>query len=128
MRWGVISTGGIANDFSLALKRTPGAELHAVASRSQAAANEFAAKHGFTHAYASYAELVADVGVEVVYVATPHSFHCENVLMCLDAGKHVVCEKPMVVNVKQAELCIQKAKEKGALGPTEGCNIHCPFD
>lgn len=113
MRWGVISTGGIANDFSLALKTTPGAVLHAVASRSQASADEFAAKHGFSKAYDSYEKLVADADVQVVYIATPHAFHCDNILMCLEAGKHVLSEKPMVVNAAQAERCIAKAKEKG---------------
>lgn len=112
MRWGMISTGAIANDFALALKNTPDAVLHAVASRTQASADTFASKHGFAKGYASYEELVADPQVEVVYVATPHAFHCDNVLMCLEAGKHVLCEKPMSVNAKQAEKCIQKAKEK----------------
>lgn len=113
MRWGVISTGSIANDFSLQLKCTPGAVLHAVASRSQKAADEFATKHGFAHAYPTYEALVADTAVEVVYIATPHTFHCDNILMCLEAGKHVLCEKPMVVNAAQAERCIAKAAEKG---------------
>ena len=113
-RWGVISTGAIANDFTLALKATKGAVIHAVASRSQAAADEFATKHGFAHAYPTYAALIADADVEVVYVATPHNSHCEIILLCLNAGKHVVSEKPMAVNAQQAELCIQKAQEKGA--------------
>ena len=112
MKWGMISTGAIANDFALALKNTPNAELYAVASRSQASADAFAAKHGFTKAFASYEALVADPEVKVVYVATPHTFHCDNILMCLEAGKHVLCEKPMVVNAKQAEQCITMAKEK----------------
>jgi predicted dehydrogenase len=113
VRWGVLSTGGIANDFTLALKKTPKAVLHACASRSQASADEFATKHGFAKAYASYEALLADPAVEIVYIATPHSFHCDNILMCLEAGKHVLSEKPMVVNSKQAEQCIAKAKEKG---------------
>jgi dihydrodiol dehydrogenase / D-xylose 1-dehydrogenase (NADP) len=113
MKWGVISTGAICNDFTLALKKTPKAVLHAVASRSQESADEFAQKHGFAKAYPSYEALVADPEVEIVYVATPHSFHCANILMCLEAGKHVLSEKPMVVNAKQAEQCIAKAKEKG---------------
>jgi len=113
MKWGVISTGSICNDFTLALKRTPKAVLHAVASRTQALADEFAQKHGFAKAYASYEALAADPEVEIVYIATPHSFHCDNILLCLEAGKHVVSEKPMVVNARQAEQCIAKAKEKG---------------
>jgi len=112
MRWVVLSTGGIANDFTLALKRTPNAVLQACASRSQATADEYAAKHGFVAAYASYEALAADPSVEVIYIATPHNMHCELVLMCLDAGKHVLSEKPMVVNSAQAERCIAKAREK----------------
>lgn len=112
-KWGVLSTGAIANDFTLALKATPDATLHAVASRSQASADEFAKKHGFAKAHSSYEALAADAAVEVVYIATPHAFHCENILMCLEAGKHVVCEKPMAVSAEQAERCIAKAKEKG---------------
>ena len=94
MKWGVLSTGGIANDFTLALKNTPGAQLHAVASRSQESADAFKAKHGFAHAFASYEALAAS-DVEIIYVATPHSFHCDNIIMCLEAGKHVLSEKPM---------------------------------
>ena len=90
-KWGVLSTGSIANDFSLSLKLTPNAVLHAVASRTKASAEAFAAKHGFSRAYGSYEELAADADVDIIYVATPHTFHCDNVLMCLEAGKHVVC-------------------------------------
>lgn len=113
MRWGLLSTGGISNDFALALKKTPRAELLAVASRSQEAADAFAKKHGFAKAYASYEALAVDPDVDIVYVATPNSCHCDNVLMCLGAGKHVLCEKPMVLNARHAEACIAKAKEKG---------------
>jgi len=113
VKWGVLSTGSIVNDFVLALKKTEGAELQAVASRTQASADAFATKHGFAKAYEGYEALVADPAVEIVYVATPHTFHCDNILMCLEAGKHVLSEKPMVVNAEQAERCIAKAKEKG---------------
>ena len=112
-KWGVLSTGSIANDFSLALKNTPNAVLHAVASRTQSSAEQFATKHGFVHSYSSYESLVADDSVDIIYVATPHAFHEENILLCLDAGKHVLCEKPMCPSGAQAERCIQRAKEKG---------------
>ena len=106
MKWGVIATGSICNDFTLALKKTPKAVLHACASRTQASADEFAQKHGFAKAYASYEALAADPEVEIVYIATPHAFHCDNILLCLEAGKHVLSEKPMVVNARQAQLCM----------------------
>ena len=112
MKWGLLATGSISNDFALALKKTPNAVLHACASRSQASADEFAQKHGFAKAYGSYEALAADPEVEIVYIATPHAFHCDNILMCLEAGKHVLSEKPMVVNARQAEQCMAKAKEK----------------
>ena len=116
MKWGLLATGSISNDFALALKKTPNAVLHACASRSQASADEFAQKHGFAKAYGSYEALAADPEVEIVYIATPHAFHCDNILMCLEAGKHVLSEKPMVVNARQAEQCMAKAKEKKAGG------------
>ena len=112
VKWGCMSTGAIANDFCRALKLTSNAELQAVASRSQQTADEFKEKHGFACAYDSYEKLAADPSVEIIYIATPHAFHCDNILMCLEAGKHVLCEKPMVVNAAQAERCIAKAKEK----------------
>ena len=118
-KWGFISTGGIANDFALALKATPHAERYAVASRTQAAADEFKATHGFSKAYDSYEKLVADPEIDVIYIATPHAFHRDNILMCLDAGKNVVCEKPMVVNAKQAEECAAQCPT-GHTCPTQG--------
>jgi predicted dehydrogenase len=110
LKWGVLSTGAIANDFTMSLKKN-GSNLHAVASRSQASADEFKKKHGFTHAFSSYEALAAS-DVDIIYVATPHAFHCDNILMCLEAGKHVLSEKPMACNAAQAERCIAKAREK----------------
>jgi len=108
----VLATGSIANDFTLALKNTQEAVLYAVASRSQESADAFGDKHGFQHKYPTYDALLADAEVEIVYVATPHTWHCELILQCLEAGKHVLCEKPMCCSGSQAQRCIDKAAEK----------------
>ncbi len=111
-RWGILATGNIANDLASAIKDCEGAELLAVASRSQTKADEFAEKWSIPRAYGSYEELVNDPDVDVVYIATPHNFHYENMKLCLSAGKHVLCEKAFTINAQQAEECIQLAREK----------------
>eukprot|EP01059_Diplonema_ambulator_P019711 TRINITY_DN3334_c3_g1_i1.p1 TRINITY_DN3334_c3_g1~~TRINITY_DN3334_c3_g1_i1.p1 ORF type:complete len:357 (+),score=79.00 TRINITY_DN3334_c3_g1_i1:54-1073(+) len=111
-RWGIISTGKIANDFSLAIKKAGGV-LEAVASRDVGNAKAFGEKLGFKKAYGSYKEVYGDGEVDVVYIATPHSHHYECVMEALEAGKAVVCEKPMCPTLWQTERCIAKAKEKG---------------
>ena len=115
MRWGVLSTGSIANDFTNELKFTPNAILHACASRSQTTADAFATKHGFAKAYGSYEALLGDDQVEVVYVATPHNLHCENILMCLQAGKHVLCEKPFAASPEEVATMYAAADEAGVM-------------
>lgn len=111
-RWGIMGTGAIANDFAQALKTTPGAVLHAAASRSQASADAFAKKHGIARSFGSYEELAADGAVDIVYVATPHAFHRDNVLLCLGAGRHVLCEKPLAVSAAQVAECVAAARER----------------
>ena len=111
-RWGIMGTGAIANDFAQALKTTPGAVLHAAASRSQASADAFAKKHGIARSFGSYEELAADGEVDIVYVATPHAFHRDNVLLCLGAGRHVLCEKPLAVSAAQVAECVAAARER----------------
>lgn len=63
-------------------------------------------------AYGSYKELVADPNVDIIYIATPHSHHYQNAMLCLEAGKNVLCEKAFTVNAAQCEALIKKAKEK----------------
>ena len=91
LRWGIIGAGSIAGRFSEALAALPNAETLAVGSRSQESADRFAGARGFSRAYPSYEDLVADPDVDVVYVATPHPFHAANAELCLRAGKAVVC-------------------------------------
>ena len=112
-RWGVLATGGIADDFCRALALTPGAEIAAVGSRRQESADAFAARHGAARAHGSYDALLADPGVDIVYVATPHPFHEQNVLAALDAGKAVLCEKPLGMRATEAERMVAAARGHG---------------
>jgi predicted dehydrogenase len=102
-RWGVLGPGRIAGSFARDLRLVPGAELTAVGSRSQPRAESFAREHGFAAAYGSYDELLADNSVDAVYVASPHALHVEQVTAALEAGKHVLCEKPITLRAAEAE-------------------------
>lgn len=113
LNWGILSTGTIAKKFADTLsKLTDCGTLLAVASRSQESASQFAADYNIPRAYSSYLELVHDPDIDVIYIATPHSFHYENAKLCLENGKHVLCEKSFTVNLPQANALIQLAKEK----------------
>ncbi len=109
-RWGILATGGIAHGFAHDLAVTPGAELVAVGSRRPEAARAFAAEHGVPRAHGSYAELVADPDIDVVYVATPHSRHLEDARLALEAGKHVLCEKPLALDAAESLAMIELAR------------------
>ncbi len=112
IRWGIIGTGFIANAFATGLSVLPEAELVAVGSRTAAAANKFGDAFGIAHRHASYDELAHNPEVDVVYVATPHPLHRENSLLCLQAGKAVLCEKPFTINAAEAETVIKLARQK----------------
>jgi predicted dehydrogenase len=112
-RWGILATGGIADRFVTDLKLLPGAELAAVGSRRLDTAQKFADHHGFARAHGSWAELAADPEVDVVYVATPHSAHYQAARLCLEAGKAVLCEKPLTLTSRSAESLVAIARERG---------------
>ena len=112
-RWGVIGTGRIARTFSDALAGTPEAELYAVASRSKEKASDFAEEFGFENAYGNYEELAKDKNVDVVYIATPMSSHYKDVMLCIENGKNVLCEKSVSLNMTELEKMLSAAKEKG---------------
>ncbi|MEV6262884.1 Gfo/Idh/MocA family oxidoreductase [Streptomyces sp. NPDC051784] len=115
VRWGVLATGGIAATFTgdLLAMKDPGAEVVAVASRTEPSARAFAERFGIARAYGSWAELVADETVDVVYVATPHSAHREAAGLALEAGKHVLCEKAFTLNEREARELVDLARERG---------------
>jgi predicted dehydrogenase len=110
--WGIMAAGGIAGKFAAALNFEPDARPYAVASRSIEKARDFAARHGFEKAYGSYEELAADPNADVVYIATPMSLHYENVKLCFEYGKHVLCEKTVTLNSGQLEELIHAARSK----------------
>ena len=113
VRWGILSTGRIAGAFAHALSLLPDAELIAVGSRSAQSAEEFGARYNVPRRYETYEQLVSDPDVDVIYVASPHSHHYEHMMLCLNAGKSVLCEKAFTINAKQAAECIDLAQAKG---------------
>jgi predicted dehydrogenase len=112
-RWGILGTGRIANKFAAGLADVEGAELVAVGSRSREGAEAFGSKWNLRKRHASYAALAADAEVDAIYVSTPHNLHCENTLLCLEAGKPVLCEKPFAMNAPQVEEMIRCARQRG---------------
>ncbi|MDY7088005.1 MAG: Gfo/Idh/MocA family oxidoreductase [Actinomycetota bacterium] len=113
VRWGILGPGGIAASFAADLQHVPGAELAAVGSRRQETATAFAERFGFARAHGSYADLAADPGVDVVYIATPHAFHAEAAHLCVQAGKAVLVEKPITLDLPDAARLVAAAREKG---------------
>ena len=113
IRWGILGTGAIAAAFATALRQVTDVTLFAVGSRSQTSADDFAQTHDVGRAFASYAELAADPDVDVVYIASPHTAHFEHTMLCLGAGKHVLCEKPFALNSTQTEQMVALAKHNG---------------
>src|SRR5690242_10156255 len=109
VRWGIVGPGGIAAQFAKDLPLVAGAELAAVGSRSPENAAAFAERYGFARAHGSYADLAADPGVDVVYVATPHAQHFDAALLCLEAGKAVLVEKPITLDLASAARLVQAA-------------------
>ena len=112
IKWGIIGPGKIAAKFATSLRHVEDAELFAVASRSLERAREFINKNGGKKAFGSYEEMLQDEEVDVIYIATPHVFHYEHTLLCLQNGKAVLCEKPFAINRRQVEEMISTAKEK----------------
>ena len=114
IRFGIAGPGNIARKFAAAAKNLPEeVELIAVASRSLEKAREFSATYGIEHAFGSYEEMAASPLVDCVYVATPHPFHKPVAEIFLRAGKHVICEKPLCVNAREARELADCAREHG---------------
>jgi len=115
IRWGILACGNIANTFAKALKEVEGCELHAVAARDAERAQAFAHEHGAARAYGSYEALLADPEVDAVYIATIHPHHLEWITHSVRAGKHVLCEKPITMNLREAKQAQKLATEKRCL-------------
>src|SRR4029077_18488265 len=100
VRWGLIGCGDIAaKRLAAALRDTPRSALVAVARRRADLAEEFARQHGARRSYADWRDLVRDPEIDAVYVATPVRLHPEHAIAAAEAGKHVLCEKPMALDV-----------------------------
>ncbi len=111
-RWGILGTGSIARKFAEGLKAVDDAELLAVGSRTADSADRFAESFNIPHRHDSYEKLAGDADVDVIYIATPHTLHADNTILCLEAGKPVLCEKPFTVNASEAQRVIDTAKRK----------------
>ncbi|MEO8612598.1 MAG: Gfo/Idh/MocA family oxidoreductase [Chloroflexota bacterium] len=112
IRWGILGTGNIAHKFATGLQTASGAQLVAVGSRTQAAADKFAEEFNVPRRYATYEALAQDPEVDAIYISTPHPFHVSNTKLCLENGKAVLCEKPFTINVKEADEVIALARQK----------------
>ncbi|MDE2890629.1 MAG: Gfo/Idh/MocA family oxidoreductase [Gemmatimonadota bacterium] len=113
IRWGILSTGAIARSFVKGLEAVPDAEPVAVGSRTQQAADAFGDEFGISRRHPSYESLANDPDVDVIYVATPHSLHRDNSILCLRAGKPVLCEKPFAINRPEAADIVAVAWDEG---------------
>lgn len=113
MKLGILGTGRIVRSVAPALVALPEIECYAAASRTPGMAEAFAKDFGFQKVYHSYEDMLNDPEVELVYVATPHSHHYEHMMLSLQHGKHVICEKAFTMNAEQAKKIRDFAKEKG---------------
>ncbi|MBQ7066920.1 MAG: Gfo/Idh/MocA family oxidoreductase [Lachnospiraceae bacterium] len=112
MRVGIIGAGAIAAVMADTLSKMTRAEAYAIASRDLAKAEQFAKVHKVKCSYGSYEEMLKDKKVDLVYIATPHTFHYEQARMCINYGKPVLVEKPFCVTVKETEELLAYAKER----------------
>lgn len=112
IRWGILGCGKIARKFASDLKFVKDASLEAVASRDIDNATAFAKEFNAAKSYGDYTTMLKSPDIDVVYVATPHGLHYEHVLLCIEYGKPVLCEKAFALNAKQANEMIDKAREK----------------
>ncbi len=112
VNWAILAPGNIARSFATALQGVDKAKLYSVASRQPEKAMAFAHEFGFETSAKSFADLLADPRVDVIYIASPHAFHAAQSIACLEAGKAVLCEKPMTLNAIQARHVFDVAKRR----------------
>lgn len=110
---GILGPGNIVRRVMTDFHNAQGVCLTAVASRSLARAQEAAQKYGAKYAFGSYEELAACSEVDLVYIATPHPFHCEHAILMMSHGKHVLCEKPMALGESQTRRMTEYARAHG---------------
>ncbi|MCR5421689.1 MAG: Gfo/Idh/MocA family oxidoreductase [Lachnospiraceae bacterium] len=115
MKMAILGAGGIAGIMATTIAGIDSVESYAIGSRDKKKAEDFANKYGFSKSYGSYEEMLEDDQIDLVYIAVPHSHHEKWTLAALNAGKNVLCEKPMAVNETQVRNMCSLAKEKGLL-------------
>ncbi|CAM3990739.1 Gfo/Idh/MocA family oxidoreductase [Cohnella lubricantis] len=114
-RFGVIGTNWITEAFLRAAASIAPFKLTSVYSRTEEKAREFAARHGAAHTYTDVAEMAESGEIDAVYIASPNSFHAQHAIACLERGVHVLCEKPIASNAREARAMIEAAGRGGAL-------------
>ena len=111
-KWGILAPGKMAAKFTKGLRILDNVELYAVGSRDKSRAEQFASDHGFKKFYGSYEELTDDKEVNVIYIASPHSYHFEHTIMCLKNKKPVICEKAFALNSTEVKEMINEAEKQ----------------
>lgn len=115
IRWGIISTARINRKFLAGARQSSTLEVVAVASRQRESAERYAADNGIERAYGDYEALLADPDIDAVYISLPNSMHVEWTVRALEAGKHVLCEKPMGRRAAEVEQAFDVADREGRL-------------
>ena len=110
LRWGILGTGSIAGKFARGVTHSRTGTLYAVGSRTQEAAERFGEQWSISHRYGSYEALLQDKDVQAIYIATPHPFHARWAIQAAEAGKHVLCEKPLALNHAEAMAIVEAAQ------------------
>lgn len=113
LNFGIIGAGNISKEFCGALRSLPEAQTVAVAAQDMARAQRFAVEQGIPRAYGSYAQLLSDRSVDAVYIGNTTNLHYQTIKMCLSAGRHVICEKPLTMTEAEAAECFELASRKG---------------
>jgi predicted dehydrogenase len=113
LKWGILGTGRMAEIFTSELMKLPDAHVVAVGSRIQRKAEAFGKQFHIHERFGSYSDLVNHSSADIIYVATPHPFHKDNTILALEAGKHVLCEKPFAIHAGEAETMIKIARSRG---------------
>ena len=115
MKIGILGAGNIAHTMAKTISKIEDSEVFGIGARDKKRADEFASKFNITHSYGSYEELLDNQEIELIYIATPHSHHYEQIKLCLEYGKHVLCEKAFTINEKEAREVFQIAQDKNLL-------------
>ena len=124
--WGIIGTGWIAHEMAGALQASKG-EVYAAANPNEDELKKFAAEKRVKHIFTNPDEMIKDPNIQIIYIATPHTFHYDYIKKALNAGKHVLCEKAITVNADQFDEVEKLAREKNLI-LSEGFTLyHMPI-